>query len=176
MSNIPVTGEVSNSKLAAVFESRDAARAAADEMIAELSLLPLQVKLIGPGTADVDIKLQPEGGGIWQTIIVAHVRLGVAGAVLGLIAFAVMFAVGVPFVVSSPLAAGPVAVGFGALAGLLLGGLVSLRPDQDGYINATHEAIRQGHTTVVVHALSAGQRAFAASFLKIRGARVSESL
>lgn len=176
MSDIPVTGEVANSKLAAVFESRDAARAAADEMIAELSLLPLQVKLIGPGTADVGIKLQPEGGGIWRTIIVAHVRLGVAGAVLGLIAFAIMFAAGVPFVALSPWAAGSAAVGFGALAGLLLGGLVALRPDQDSYIHATREAIRRGHTTVVVHALSAGQRALASSFLKIRGARVSESL
>ncbi len=176
MSNNPVTGEVSNSKVAAVFASRGIARSAADEMIAELSLQPAQVKLIGPGTADVGIKLQPEGGGILRTIVTAHLKLGIAGAVLGLLVVAVMFGLDVRFVSSSPLAAGLSAVAFGAVAGLLLGGLVSLRPDQDAYMNATREAAAEGRTTVVVHALSTEQRALAARFLSTQGAEVTQSL
>jgi 3-deoxy-D-manno-octulosonate 8-phosphate phosphatase KdsC-like HAD superfamily phosphatase len=66
MANIPVTGEVSNAKLAAVFPDRGQARTAADEMVAELSLAPAQVKLIGPDTPDVGVKLQPEGQGVWR--------------------------------------------------------------------------------------------------------------
>lgn len=176
MANSPVTGEVSNSKLAAVFSTRSLARDAADEMIAELSLQPAQVKLIDPDTPDVGIKLQPEGGGIWRTIVLAHIKLGIVGAVVGLLAFVLMWGLDVPFVARSPLAAGSVAMSFGLIGGLLLGGLVSLRPDQDGYINATREAIRTGRTTVVVHALTREQRNLAADFLSGRGAEVTQSL
>lgn len=176
MSDIPVTGEVSNSKLAAVFDSQPAARDAATALCNELGLARAQVKLIGPGSADVDIKLEPEGGGIWRTIIVAHMRLGIWGGVLGLLAFALMYWGGVPFIVQSPVAALLVLLFFGITAGLLLGGLVSLRPDHDRYIHATHEAMEQGRTTVVVHALDREQLARAAQFLAARGADVTQTL
>jgi VIT1/CCC1 family predicted Fe2+/Mn2+ transporter len=176
MSNNPVTGEVSNSKVAGVFPNRGNARSAADEMIAELSLQPAQVKLIGPDTADVDIKLQPEGGGIQRTLVVAHVKMGIVGAAMGLLAFGILHGMDVTFVVSSPVAAGLCAFAFGAVGGLLLGGLVSLRPDQSAYINATRDAISEGRTTVVVHALSSEQRTLAASFLTTHGAEVTQSL
>ena len=48
MSNNPLTGEVSNSKLAAVFESDAAAREAA-AVLAAAGLQPAQVKLVAPG-------------------------------------------------------------------------------------------------------------------------------
>lgn len=176
MSDHPVTGEVSNSKLAAVFTSRDAARDAAAAMIAELDVQPAQVKMVTPESADVDIKLEPEGGGIWRTIVIAHVRLGIAGAVLGLVLFGILMWAGVPFVVQSPWAAGLAALGFGTTAGLLVGGLVSLRPDHDRYIQATRDAMDEGGTTIVVHALSAEQQTRAAEFLSRRGAEVTQTL
>lgn len=176
MSDLPVTGEVSNSKLAAVFASRDAARDTASAIVAELGLQPAQVKIVGPESADVNIQLEPEGGGIWRTIVVAHVRLGIAGAVAGLLAFGALFWMGIPFVVQSPWAAGLAATGFGATAGLLLGGLVSLRPDHDRYIEATRGAISDGRTTLVVHALSAEQNARSAAYLEQRGADVTRTL
>ncbi|MDH5833486.1 hypothetical protein [Luteimonas kalidii] len=176
MSDLPVTGEVSNSKLAAVFGSRDAARDAATALVAELGLQPAQVKLVTPDSADVDIQLEPEGGGIWHTIVVAHVRLGIAGAVVGLLAFLALYWAGIPFVVQSPWVAGLAGTGFGAIAGLLLGGLVSLRPDHDRYIQATRSAIDEGRTTLVLHALSAEQNTRAAAFLSRRGAAVTRTL
>lgn len=176
MSDNPVTGEVSNSKLAAVFDSDAAARAAASALVAQGGLQPAQVKLVAPGEPDPNIKLEPEGGGIWRTIVVAHVRLGIAGAVLGAAAFAVLLALGVPFVARSPVAAGLVAVFFGAVAGLLAGGLVSMRPDHDRYIQATRDALRAQRTTVVVHALSHEEQARARSLLEGLGAEVTGTL
>src|SRR3546814_13628678 len=76
-------------------------------------------------------------------IVLAHVRLGILGAIAGALVFGLLSWLGVRFIVSSPRAAGPVLVGFGGLAGLLLGGLVSLRPDHDLYIQATHAAMEE---------------------------------
>ncbi|MGJ4728194.1 hypothetical protein [Luteimonas sp. SDU101] len=176
MSDIPVTGEVSNSKLAAVFDSRRAAHEAAAAMCREMDIALPQVKLVGPDSTHVDIQLEPEGGGIWRTIVVAHMWLGLWGAVLGLLAFGLLYWGQVPFIVQSPIAAVLVLLFFGATAGLLLGGLVSLRPDHDRYIHATHDAMAQGRTTVVVHALSREQCSRAAAFLSARGADVTQTL
>ena len=176
MSDNPVTGEVSNSKLAAVFDSGTAARDAAAGVLVAAGLQPAQVKLITPDEPDANIKLEPEGQGIWRTIVVAHLRLGILGAVLGAIAFAIMLGMGVPFVARSPLAAGLVTVSFGAVGGLLLGGLVSIRPDHDRYVHATHDAMEARRTTVVVHALSREQQELARDFLAGRGAEVTSTL
>src|SRR5690606_37718521 len=55
--NNPVTGELSNSKVAAVFASRAAARAAAGKAAAALALGSAQVQVIVPGDAHIDRKL-----------------------------------------------------------------------------------------------------------------------
>src|SRR5690606_13815060 len=58
MSDNPLTGEVSNSKLAAVFSTGAAARDAAAALVAETGMQPSQVKLIGPDEPDANIKLE----------------------------------------------------------------------------------------------------------------------
>src|SRR5690606_28002523 len=123
VSDNPLSGEVSNSKLAAVFDSDAAARQAAEAVLAAAGLQAAQVKVVTPGEPDANIRLEPEGQGIWRTIVVAHVKLGILGAVLGAVAFAIMMGAGLPFVTRSPLAAGLVTISFGAVAGLLFGGL-----------------------------------------------------
>ncbi|MEN1971361.1 hypothetical protein WCE34_03280 [Luteimonas sp. MJ204] len=176
MSDNPLTGEVSNSKLAAVFETGVAARDAAAALIAETGLQAAQVKVIEPDEPDANIKLEPEGRGIWRTILAAHLRLGIAGAVAGALAFGIMMWMGVPFVARSPVAAGLVTTAFGAVGGLLLGGLVSIRPDHDRYIQATHDAMDARRTTVIVHALSREEQERAGEFLSGRGAKVTNTL
>jgi uncharacterized membrane protein YbhN (UPF0104 family) len=175
MSDLPLTGEVSNSKLAAVFDSEGVARAAADALIADSDLAPAQVKIVTPDEPHPGIKLEPEGGGIWRTIVVAHMKLGIAGVIVGALAFAAMSWVGVPFVVQSPWTAGLVMAAFGGVGGLLMGGLVSLRPDHDPYILATREAMAQRRTTVLVHALSQPQLQRADEILKRHGADVTRT-
>ena len=172
----PITGELSNSKIAAVFPHEGAARAAAQSVAAALSLGPAQVQVVTPGEPHPGRKLEPETRGIWRTIVVAHVRLGIAGAVVGLLAFAALYASDIPFIVQSPVAAALVLLFFGSVAGLMLGGLVSLRPDHDRYVEATRDAMAAGDTTVVVHAFSAEQRDRAADLLRAQGGDVTSTL
>lgn len=174
--NSPISGELSNSKLAAVFPHEGSARAAAQVVSAALSLGSAQVQVITPVESHPGRKLEPESRGIWRTIVVAHVRLGIAGAVAGVLLFAVLYAMGLPFIVNSPVAAGLVLLFFGTIAGLMLGGLVSLRPDHDRYVEATRHAMAAGNTTVVVHAFSADQRDQAAELLRAHGGEVTSTL
>ena len=176
MSDIPVTAEVSNHKVAAAFPNAGAAKQAAAAVASTLSLGASQVQLIRPGDAHPGHKLEPESRGIWNTIIVAHVKLGIAGLVAGAVLFAVLYAMAIPFIVNSAIAAFLVIVFFGGVAGLMLGGFVSLRPDHDRYVEHTREAMEAGMTTVVVHAFSAEQRAQAAEFLRARGGEVTSTL
>ncbi len=172
----PITGELSNSKVAAVFTNPATARKAAETVIQSLSLTPAQVQVITPDEPHPGRKLEPEIRGVWRTIVVAHAKLGVLGVVAGLVVFAVLYALHVGFIVSSPIAAALVLLFFGAVAGLMLGGLVSLRPDHDRYIQATRDAMEAGDTTVVVHAFSAEQRDQAADLLRARGGETTSTL
>ena len=130
----PITGELSNSKIAAVFPQEVTARQAALSVAQALSLTQAQVQVITPAEPHPGRKLEPESRGIWRTIVVAHVRLGIAGAVAGLLLFAALYATGLAFIVNSPVAAALALVFFCTIGGLFLGGLVSLRPDHDRYV------------------------------------------
>ncbi len=176
MADTPVTGEVSNSKIAAVFDTTAAAREAAAALAGTAGLEAVQVQVITPDEPRVDVKLEPENRGIWRTIVKAHTRLAIIGGIVGALAFFMLKAVGVPYIVASPWAAGLVMTSFGLLAGLLLGGLVALRPDHDRYIQAAHDAVAEGRTTVVVHAFSGEQQQAAAEFLSARGGEVTRTL
>jgi hypothetical protein len=171
-----LTGEFSNSKLAAVFASESEARQAAAAVAATLSLGAAQVQVITPTEPHSGRKLEPEPRGIWRTIVRAHAKLGLVGAVAGVMTFAALIAADGPFIVNSPVAAALVLLFFGTVAGLLLGGLVALRPDHDRYVLATRDAMDAGKTTVVVHAFSAEQRAQAAEFLRGQGGEVTSTL
>jgi hypothetical protein len=176
MSDIPLTGEVSNSKLAAVFDDAPAARAAAATVAGQADLQPAQVKVVTPDEPDPGLKLEPEGRGIWHTILTAHLWLGLVGVTAGVVVFAAMLWAGVPVVVASP-GYGLLAMAFlGGMAGLLLAGLLALRPDHDRYIQATRTAMKQQRSTVVVHALSAEQAETAAQTLTALGAKVTRTL
>ena len=171
-----VSGEVSNSKVAAIFPSEVVAREAAEATREAVGLQPVQVQIITPDEPHPGRKMEPESHGIFRTIVVAHVRLGIAGAVVGALAFAALYALGLPFITQSAWFAGAVMVGFGAVAGLMLGGLVSLRPDHDAYIQSVRSALAEGHSAVVVHAFSSEQRDSAAAELRARGGTTHSTL
>ena len=85
-----LSGELSNSKIAAVFPDASRARLAAQAVTAALSLGAAQVQVITPAEPHPGRKLEPEPRGIWRTIVRAHARLGLVGAVAGLVAFAAL--------------------------------------------------------------------------------------
>jgi hypothetical protein len=160
------TGEASNHKLAAVFESRDGAEAARRKLIEETALDDEQIDVLDPGSEAANRALLPESHGIWRTLVRSHVVLGIAGAVAGLALFLVLDAFGVRFVSDNPLAALGVFVLVLTLFGLMLGGLLTLRPDQVPYVRVAREALQAGHSVVVVHARGASELGDARSLLE----------
>lgn len=176
MSDLPITGEVSNSKLAGVFNTEASARAGVDAVVFSAGLQASQVKLVTPAEPHPNIKLQPEGAGIFRTILLAHLWFGVGGAVVGVVAWAVLLWMNVTLIVSAAAVAGFTFLFIGAAVGLMLGGLVALRPDQDGYVLATQDAIADRRSTVVVHALSGAEADRAAAVLSGLGAEVTRTL
>lgn len=165
----PVTGEVSDSKVAAVFDSEATARAAADRVGTDLQLQARQVQVVTPRDRAPGRKLLPEGRNIFRTILIAHYKLGIAGLVVGAIVYAALLYSGVTAVASSPGLSAALIIGYGGVFGLMLGGLVSLRPDQDPYIMKVRGALKEGRCAVVVHAFDADQRDSAEALLSASG-------
>ena len=172
----PISGEVSNSKVAAIFPSQAAAQSAASAVRQSLGLTGSQVELLAPGDPAPGRHLEPESHGIFRTMLIAHARLGIVGAVVGAIAFAALYATGSRMIVSSSLAAFLVLVVSGAVAGLFVGGLVTLRPDHDRYILAVLSALKEGRSAVLVHAFSSEQRNRAEQALKEQGGETVATL
>ena len=171
-----LTGERSASKVAAVFQRQSLARGVARRLRAELGLQASQVQVVAPEDRHPGRKLEPEGQGIVRTILLAHYRLGLAGLVVGALAYAVLYAAGPEAVTSSPWLAGAVVIAYGGVFGLLAGGLVSLRPDHDPYITRVQQALEQGHCAVVVHAFDAVERDRAVQSLAAQGGQPVRTL
>ena len=163
--NSALTSEVSNSKVAAIFADATAARAEAARVRDALQLSDAQVQVVTPADPRPGHKLEPESHGIFLTMIRAHVVLGLVGAVVGAVAFAVLLAMDIPFIVNSAVMSAALLIGFGAVAGLMFGGLVTLRPDHDPLINKVQHALGEGRSAVVVHAFSHAQSAQARDLL-----------
>jgi hypothetical protein len=171
-----LTGEKSNHKVAGIFPDRAAAQGAADAL---RNTLPLekntQLVVLHPGDA-ADRALEPEQGGIFRTIIRAHVWLGLGGAVVGAAVFVLVYVLGVRMVVQSPVTAALVIIGFATVAGLMLGGLVSLRPDHDPYIQRVRGALTEGRSAVVFHGFDREERDAAATELRRLGGETVTTL
>ena len=144
-------GEHSLSKVAGVFDEGEEARAVAKEILGEGALGADQVKLVGPDDPAVERKLEPEEAGIARTLIHSHIALGIVGLIVGLVVAAALLLSGVTFARASPYYTVIITAGFGAVVGMMFGGLVSLRPDHDVLITEVEEAAHHGHWAVVVH-------------------------
>jgi hypothetical protein len=176
MTDHVITGEVSNSKVAAVLDSKAAALQAADTIRRTLHLKDSQVRVVAPHDPRAGKKLEPESQGIFSTMLRAHFWLGLLGAALGAALFGVLWALKIPFIVNSaPYAAGAI-IFFAAVAGLMFGGLVTLRPDHDLYILKVQDALGEGRYAVVVHALSHAQRTQVAELLRSASGEVITTL
>lgn len=172
----PLTGEVFNEKVAAIFAGVQQAEQAAERVRVALDLPPAQVQVVRPGEYRPGHKLEPESHGIFRTLVIAHARLGIAGAVAGAALFGLLLWLAVPWVANSPWLAFAVFTGFGATAGLMLGGLVTLRPDHDLYLLAVQEALRAGRSAVIVHARSVEEQRRAEAALQQEGGETVRTL
>ena len=150
-------GEISPHKVAAIFGDAEHARSAAERARTALGLAADQVSVLTPDTLRPGRRLEPESHGIWAVLLKAHVALGVAGFLLGLLLFWALWRSGLPAVVSNPLPAAGAIVFFATMGGLMLGGLATLRPDHDVYIMKVLDACRDGRSAAVVHARTADE-------------------
>lgn len=176
MADHVITGEVSNSKVAAVLDSEAAAREAAQTVRRALRLRESQVRIVAPHDRHSGRQLEPESKGIFWTMLRAHLWLGLLGVVVGAAAFWLLLTLRIPFIVNSAAYAAGVLIFFGAVAGLMLGGLVTLRPDHDLYILKVKDALEHGRYAVVVHATSHAQRTEAAELLRQASGEVITTL
>ncbi len=171
-----LTGEASDHKLVGLVDDEAAAHELAAAVRLGTGLNAAQVRLLHPGDDSVGRALEPESRGIKHTIIRAHLWFALAGTVVGILAFAIMIALGVQFIVLSPWWSAFLLTGFGALGGLMLGGAVALRPDHSPYISASREALRQGRHAIVVHATSIDELDHAEAILKASGGETVRTL
>lgn len=151
-------GESSLSKVAGIYDQADEARNVVEEILHDGGMGIDQVKVVGPDDPATSRKLEPEEAGIAQTLLKAHITLGIAGLISGLLLAGVLLLIGVEFAVASPYYTVFIAAGFGAVFGMMMGGLVSLRPDHDALITRVEEATHEGQWAVVVHPRNAAQR------------------
>lgn len=161
-----LTGEASDHKVVGLIADEAAAYELAAAVRAKTGLEETQVRVLRPGDDRISRTLEPESRGILHTIIRTHIWLGLAGAMLGAVAFGILIALGVRFVVLSPWWSALLLIGFFTVGGLMLGGAVSLRPDHSPYIAASREALEEGKYVVVVHATNADELKQAEAILK----------
>lgn len=172
----PIFGEESLSKVAALFPDGAAARAAADRVHRELGAEAVTVRTIAPGERHVARKLEPEEKGVMFTAIKAHVTLGLAGLVAGLVLFFILHAAGIAAIRSNPVTAALVIVGFATTFGLFAGGLVTLRPDHDPLNIRVMEAVGEGRHAVVAHPVRHADAARVAELLESASGEVIRTL
>lgn len=152
-----VSGEVIDHKLAAVFDTDSEAKKSVDAVLEATNLAPDQVHIVRPGDTRAGRELEPEDRGIWKTLVRSHIRLGVLGAVAGFGAFLLLFALDVGFIAQNGVAAAAVFTAVSGAVGLMVGGLVTLRPDHMPYIVTAQSALREGKTVVAIHARDRAQ-------------------
>jgi hypothetical protein len=152
MITLAILGEEFPSKLAAEFASGDEARRAAEQLIKRTGISARQIRVIEPRDPVMERKLEPESSGITRTLVRTHSIFGVAGLLVGIVVVSILVHLAVQPFSSSPYYSIGVAGFIGAVTGLLLGGLVSLRPDHDKLITWVEDASRGGRWFVLVHA------------------------
>ena len=174
MNKVSLFGERSLTLVAATFPNRAAAVEAATTLQAELP--QAGVDLIHPHDVNLARKLEPESQGIWRTARRSHLMLGLAGLVLGAVAAAMLIGIGWPAAVKSPMLATLFLSNFGLFVGLMVAGLLTLRPDRDHVLTSIRERNRSGDWAVVVHPTSPAQSERAIARLRKAGGRVVRSL
>ncbi len=165
-------GEHSLSKVAAAYDDFATASAAAQQVVRLPDIQRRQVQLVEPYDSAWGRKVEPETTGIWRTVLRAHATCGVVGVVAGSMLFAVLYVSGVAPVVDAPAVALVAMMMIGAMLGLMVGGLVTMRPDHEAVIRPVREAADAGRWTVVVHPETSQQFDLAVRQLRQTGATV----
>lgn len=166
-------GERATTKFAIIVDSHDAASAIVEDLMAEpAGLQASQVRLINPHEKGFDKKLEPETQGIVRTAVRAHLILGLIGAFIGLGVWIIAYFSGIAALISSPIFSLSAFVILGGVGGLLLGGLITARPDHQIVIHRVKTATKEGKWSVIVHPFTPAQCDVVAQVLQTSGGEV----
>lgn len=177
MNMVSLFGERSLTLVAATFADRRSAADAATELRADMP--QSEVSLVRPSDAGFARKMEPESQGIWRTAIRSHLVLAPAGLALGAVVAATLVALvalGWPAAASSPMLATLFFATLGLFAGLMLAGLLTLRPDRSRVTLSIRRRSRAGKWAVVAHPTSPEQSERAVARLRKAGGTVIRSL
>lgn len=150
-------GERATTKVAAFFDDEQTAKRLAASLADEAGLNRDQIRMIQPHEQGYDRKIEPEDSAIARTAIRSHLLLGVAGAVVGVVFWAVLYWLGITYIVSSPVTSAAVITAFAIVLGMMLGGLVTARPDHQLVIRGVENAAQEGRWSLVLHPRSPQQ-------------------
>ena len=174
-------GERSVTKVAGLFATRSGAEIAMRDLLDSCRLSTTQVDVLSPldgnpARADaLDRAVEPEQRGIWLTVIRAHLAMGLLGLLAGVLLYAALMAMDNAALQSTP-GMGLVALaGFGATFGLMLGGVLALRPDHGRVIGIVRGGLQSGQWAVVAHPLDSRQTRQAVTSLNHGSLRVTRS-
>lgn len=150
-------GERATTKIAGTFDRQDDATATMATLESQAQLKANQLKLISPDEKKFGTKLEPEVKGIAQTAVRSHVFMGIAGLAIGIALWVILYTLGWNLVRSSPGLSMIPFLFFPTIIGLMLGGLITARPDQTAVITQVRDAVAQGKWVLVVHPYSPRQ-------------------
>jgi hypothetical protein len=174
-------GEKSITKVAGLFASRTDADNAVRALLDASTLAASQVRVLGPKDGEtardavLDRAVEPEQRGIWRTIIRAHATMAVLGLLAGVLVYAALMVSGSPALQGTGGLGFMVFAGFGIMFGLILGGLLALRPDHGRVIHLVRRGLQGGEWAVVAHPRDAGQTHQAVASLTSGSLRVVRS-
>jgi len=169
-------GERATTKVAAIYPDEAQANAMADRLRTQGDLNATQVWVVAPGDDAFARKLEPEPAGVFRTGVRSHLVFGVAGLLVGLLIWAVLRAMEVRMIVTTPVLSLVAFLFVAGSAGGLLAGLLTIRPDHQLVIQRVRTACTSGEWSLVVHPRSPKECDRVVEVLTASGAQVVRSV
>ena len=176
-----IFGERSLTKVAGIYSTAQGAEDARARVRRGGTWADGQVVLLTPADAamsrrDMAKKMEPESRGIGRTILRAHLFTAFVGIAVGAGAWGLFMYVGNGLIGGSPGLSFIAFAFFGTVFGLMLGGLISLRPDHALLITVVRSALRSGLWAAVVHPFDEKQAEEAVDLLRAGSQQVERTL
>lgn len=174
MTTFSLIGERSSTLIAGSFTNAWEANELAFSMRHDPQMKAL-VSVVRPNDPQVDRKLEPENRGIWRTLVRSHLVCGALGLATGVLS-AVWLMAFWPAASASPWFAVLFIGSMGLFVGLLIGGLVTMRPDHGWVADRVRSWLQQGRVALVIHPVDEAAARLAFDRLSVAGASPVRSL
>lgn len=170
-----INKEKFHSKVAGIFNDEMTANSAKETLIDYGHFTERHINIIEPNDDNAGHKIEPETQAIGDVLGRSHFICGSMGLLAGLLLASLLSSIGPLFAQFSPLLT-HLALGIiGTFVGLLIAGVIALRPDHDPLINDAIEATQQNKWALIVQAKERGDRQRARQLLQPIAVSVTET-